>query len=189
MAQQEIKVWDIFVRVFHWLLVLTFVIAYLTGEELETLHVYAGYAVLGLLLLRVVWGFIGPQYARFSDFAYRPSEVKAFLKDTLHLRAQRYIGHNPAGGAMILLMIISLLLTSISGLAFYGIEDGAGPLAMLSGSFAGYQEAFEELHEFFANLTVLLVFVHVAGVVVESLIHHENLAKAMVTGRKRAASE
>jgi cytochrome b len=186
MMQNEIKVWDIFVRVFHWSLAAAFIVAYVTEEELLSLHVVAGYAVAGLIALRLLWGFVGTRHARFSDFVYRPAAVKAFVKDTVHLRARRYLGHNPAGGAMILLMLASLLLTGITGMALYGIEESAGPLAMLGQSYALPEGPMEGLHEFFANLTLLMVVIHVAGVLVESLIHHENLAKSMLTGVKRA---
>jgi cytochrome b len=189
MTQTQVKVWDIFVRVFHWSLVASFAVAYVTEEELLSLHVAAGYAVAGLIVLRLLWGFIGTRHARFSDFVYRPAEVKAFLKDTAQLRARRYIGHNPAGGAMILLMLVSLVLTSITGIALYGIGESAGPLAMLGQSWGGFGKPMEELHEFFANLTLLMVLIHVAGVLVESLIHHENLVKSMLTGMKRAESD
>lgn len=189
MEQGEIRVWDPFVRIFHWLLVLLFTLAYVTAEAPLRLHVYAGYAVFGLVLWRVLWGVIGTRHARFSDFAYRPSAVLAYVKDTLALRARRYLGHNPAGGAMILLMLVSLMLVSISGFAVYGLEKGAGPLALLSGAPESLEDVLEEVHEFFANLMVLLVGVHIAGVVAESLIHRENLVKAMLTGRKRAADE
>ena len=189
MVQDEIRVWDPFVRIFHWLLVLLFTLAYVTGEDWLSLHVYAGYAVFGLVLLRVLWGIMGTPHARFSDFAYRPTRVMAFIKDTLARRARRYLGHNPAGGAMILLMLISLLLVSVSGFAVYGIEKGAGPLAMLGGSGEPLEDVLEEVHEFFANFMVLLVVVHVAGVIAESLIHRENLVKAMLNGRKRVLDE
>jgi cytochrome b len=186
MEQDEVKVWDPFVRTFHWALVLSFTVAWLSGEELETLHAYAGYAVAGLVLLRMVWGVTGSLHARFSDFVYRPAEVRSFLGDTLRLRARRYLGHNPAGGAMILLMLVTLLITAVTGLAYYGIEDGAGPLAMLAGGSATMKDAMEELHEFSANLMLFLVLVHLAGVLLESLVHRENLVKAMFNGRKRA---
>jgi cytochrome b len=186
MEPSEVRVWDPFVRVFHWLLVLLFTLAYLTGEDRLSLHVNAGYAVFGLVLLRLLWGVEGTPHARFGDFVYRPATVVAYLKETLALRARRYLGHNPAGGAMIVLMLTSLVLVSVSGVAVYGIEKGAGPLAMLGGSGELLEEAFEEVHEFFANVMVLLVLVHVAGVIAESLIHRENLVKAMLTGRKRA---
>ena len=186
MEQTTVKVWDPFVRIFHWALVLSFAVAWLSGEEIETLHVWAGYAVFGLVLLRLVWGFIGTRHARFRDFIYPPAKVKAFIGDTLHRRAQRYLGHNPAGGAMIILMLISLVLVSVTGFAVYGIEAGAGPLAMLAGSSEGLKEVFEETHEVFSYLMLLLVLVHVAGVVVESVLHRENLVKAMLTGHKHS---
>jgi cytochrome b len=189
MERGEVRVWDPFVRIFHWLLVLLFTLAYATGEDWLSLHVYAGYAVFGLVLLRVLWGIMGTPHARFGDFVYRPSRVIAFIKDTLARRARRYLGHNPAGGAMILLMLISLLLVSVTGFAVYGIEKGAGPLAMLGGSSEFLEDVFEEVHEFFANFMVLLIVVHVAGVIAESLIHRENLVTAMVNGRKRALDE
>lgn len=189
MEQGEVRVWDPFVRLFHWMLVLLFTLAYVTGEDQLSLHVYAGYAVFGLVLLRMLWGVMGTPHARFGDFVYRPSKVIAFVKDTLALRARRYLGHNPAGGAMILLMLLSLVLVSVSGFAVYGIEKGAGPLAMLGGSSEFLKEVSEEAHEFFANFMVLLVLVHIAGVVAESLIHRENLVKAMLTGRKRARDD
>ena len=186
MEQNEVRVWDPFVRIFHWSLVLTFTIAWLSGDELEVLHINAGYAVLGLVLLRIVWGFIGTHHARFRDFIYPPAEVKGFLRDTLMQRARRYLGHNPAGGAMIILMLLSLVITTVTGIACYGIEDGAGPLAMLVGVPEAGGEMLEEVHEFFANLMVLLVVVHVIGVIFESQLHHESLIRAMLTGRKRA---
>lgn len=186
MKQDEVNVWDPFVRIFHWLLVLSFTVVWISGEELITLHAWAGYAVTGLVLLRLVWGFIGSRHARFSDFVHRPAVVSAYLRDTLRLRARRYLGHNPAGGAMIVLMLATLLITSATGIAVYGIEESAGPLAMLAGSSGADEEVLEELHEFCANFMLLLVLVHIAGVLVESLIHRESLVKAMFNGRKHA---
>lgn len=186
MEHKIVKVWDPLVRIFHWSLVLTFTIAYVSGEEFASLHLYSGYAVFGLILLRIVWGVAGTRHARFSDFMYRPAVIAAYLRDTLWLRARRYLGHNPAGGVMILLMLVALVLTAVSGMAITGIESGTGPLAVLAGSSETLEEAVEEMHEFLANLMVLLVVVHVAGVIVESLIHSENLVKAMFTGRKHA---
>ncbi len=186
LREKKVFVWDLLVRLFHWGLVAAFLIAYLTEDDFLTIHSWAGYIILGLLLVRVVWGFMGSRHARFSDFVYTPSQIVAFVKDTLSLRAKRYIGHNPAGGAMVLLLMLSLVLTSVTGVVLFGVDEGQGPLAflVLSGeSFWG--ELLEELHEFFANFTLFLVFIHVAGVIVESLIHRENLVSAMVDGKKR----
>ena len=159
MSGKEVKVWDPFVRVFHWSLVLSFLVAYLTEDEWLSLHVNAGYAVLGLVGLRVVWGFIGTRHARFSDFVYRPAHVRAYIRDTLNARAQRYIGHNPAGGAMIVLMMAGLLLTAISGIAVHGLEQGAGPMSGLYGLPETVENVVEAVHEFLANLMVLMVVV------------------------------
>ena len=180
-----VKVWDPLVRVFHWTLVASFTVAYLTEEELLTLHSWAGYIILGLLSVRIVWGVIGPKYARFTNFVYRPATVKQFLKDTFRFKAKRYLGHNPAGGAMVIVLMISLLVTCFTGLLVYGAEEHAGPLAhWFSGASKQWGEVTEEIHEFFANFTLLLVFFHIIGVLVESLIHKENLVSAMITGKK-----
>jgi len=185
MDNHEVKVWDPLVRIFHWSLVLAFFIAYFTEDDLLTLHVWAGYTVAGLVAFRLVWGLIGPRYARFSDFVYPPSEVKRFLRDTLYGRAKRYLGHNPAGGAMVILMLLSLILISFTGIALYGVEEGAGPLASWQSMGESVEELLEETHEVLANFMLLLVFLHVAGVLIESWLHHENLVRSMFTGRKR----
>ena len=97
-SNSQVKVWDPLVRIFHWALVTAFTIAYFTDdEELLLPHVWAGYAVIGLLLFRLLWGFVGTRHARFSDFIHAPSAALAFVRDTLKGKAKRYLGHNPAG--------------------------------------------------------------------------------------------
>lgn len=185
MSDNTIKVWDPFVRFFHWTLVAAFFIAFVTEDDLLGLHVWAGYWIGGLLLLRVVWGLIGTRHARFSDFVHRPRAVLQYLRDEVSGRARRYIGHNPAGGAMVIVLLVSLAATVFSGLIVYGGGECAGPLAgwlCTSGQWLG--EAGKAAHEFFANLTLLLVGLHVLGVVVASLLHKENLVAAMWHGRK-----
>ncbi|VAX13172.1 Cytochrome b [hydrothermal vent metagenome] len=181
-----IKIWDPLVRLFHWSLVLAFAIAYFTEEDLLDLHVWAGYTVLGLILFRIFWGFVGPRYAQFKNFVYSRNTIKAYIKDIFAFRAKRYLGHNPAGGAMIILLIIFLLITTFSGLVTYGIEKHAGPLApWLSHLGDFWEDVAEDIHEFFANFTLVLVFVHVSGVIFESRLHHENLVKSMFNGYKK----
>ncbi len=182
-TQELIKVWDLPLRIFHWLLVAGFFVAYLTEDELLTVHVWAGYLVAGLLVFRLLWGFVGNQYARFSTFLCSPAQSVAYVKDLVALKTKRYIGHNPAGAAMIVLLLVSLLMTVITGFAVYGADQAAGPLAAIG---PGQEELWEEVHEFFANFTLLLVVVHVLGVAVESYIHRENLARSMVHGYKKA---
>jgi cytochrome b len=174
MPPATVKVWDPFVRAFHWSLAALFLLAYVTGEEIQQVHIVAGYTIAGLLALRVVWGFVGPRHARFTDFVRSPRAVLAYLRDVALLRAPRYLGHNPAGGAMVVALIVMLIGTGITG------------YMMTTDAYWG-SEAFEEVHEVFANLTVGLVVVHVIGVLVASFEHRENLVKAMITGRKRRA--
>ena len=180
-----IKVWDPLVRVFHWSLVVAFFTAYFTEDDFLTLHTYAGYTVLGLILFRILWGLVGSRHARFSDFVTSPRTAWQYLKDTLRFRAKRYLGHNPAGGAMIVMLLLSLLITTLTGIAVYGAAESAGPLAAWLGNIGERgEDVLKEIHEFFANFTLLLVAIHVSGVIVESFIHRENLVKSMVNGNK-----
>jgi cytochrome b len=183
-----VPVWDRLVRVGHWTIVAGFFVAYFTEDDLLTLHVWAGYVVGVVVVLRVAWGLVGPKHARFVDFLYRPAEVFTYLCDLVTRRGKRYLGHNPAGGAMVVVLLIGLLATVGSGLVLYALEDNAGPLAGLVGPAAGGEGIWEEAHEILANLVLVLVGVHVAGVLLASYVHRENLVKAMITGRKRALS-
>ncbi|MFO8025020.1 cytochrome b/b6 domain-containing protein [Thiohalophilus sp.] len=184
-TEKEVRVWDVFVRFFHWALVLSFMLAYLSSEdEWLAVHTFAGYSILLLIGLRLIWGLVGTRHARFRDFVKHPVEIKQYLKEVFLLRPKRYLGHNPAGGAMIVLMLIALLVTTLSGLATYAVEEGAGPLAGWIAHESASREVVEDVHEFFANFTLLLVVFHVAGVLLESLLHRENLVRAMFTGKK-----
>lgn len=167
-----VKVWDPFVRLFHWSLASLFLIAYLTGDEIEKVHIVAGYTIGGLVALRIIWGFVGPKHARFANFVRSPRVVLAYLRDVALLRAPRYLGHNPAGGAMIVALLVMLAITAVTG------------FSLTTDAFWGLRWV-KEVHEVFANLTVGLVVLHVLGVVVASFEHKENLVTAMVTGRKR----
>lgn len=185
--RESVPVWDPLIRIFHWSLAGFFLLAYVTEDELLTVHVYAGYAVAGLIAFRLIWGLIGTRHARFVDFVTGPARLKHYLGQLATGRTPRYLGHNPAGAAMIIALLASLALTTLTGFALIA-GDGIGPLAgTIFSSLSG--EAFEEAHEFFANLTLFLVVLHVAGVLISSLLHHENLVKAMVTGRKQVTQE
>jgi cytochrome b len=204
-----VKVWDPLVRLGHWTLVSAFFIAYFTEEELLTQHVWAGYTVAGVVLFRIFWGFIGSEHARFRDFVQSPGVTMRYLGDIAKNRAKRFVGHNPAGGAMVLALLASLAVVTFSGLEIYAIEENAGPLAGMVSNGANNparfdlvpsayasddddhdsgresaEEFWEEVHEVSANVTLFLVLLHVAGVIVASISHGENLVKAMVTGRK-----
>ena len=172
-ASPTVAVWDPFVRIFHWCLVGLFALAFATGDEIEWLHLVAGCSIAALVALRVIWGFVGPRHARFADFVRPPREVLAYLRDAARLRAPRHLGHNPAGGAMVV-----ALLAMLAGIAATGFM-------MTTDAFWGAQWV-EDLHEGLVNATLVLIGLHVAGVLFASLVHGENLVRAMITGRKRA---
>ncbi len=212
-------VWDPLVRLGHWLLVALFAVSYLSGEEGGQLHIWSGYAIAALVIVRVAWGFVGPAHARFTDFLFTPARIARYVKNLVVGHPKRFIGHSPAGGVMVVLLLAALAGTTFTGMAQYAQEEGAGPLAPWyaaaverpdapsvigsaradegeageygeafargEGEEAEGGEAFEEIHETLANLTLALVAVHIAGVLHASWVHHENLIKAMVTGRKR----
>lgn len=184
---EMVGVWDIFIRFFHWTLATAFFIAYMTEDDLMTVHVWAGYVVGGLVVLRVLWGVVGPRYARFTDFIYRPATVLAYLRDLVSLRAKRYIGHSPPGGAMVVALLLALVAVVATGVLLYGLHDGAGPLAHLHG-YGGrsFRRLIEGIHELASNLTLALVIAHIVGVLLASFAHSENLIVAMITGKKRA---
>ena len=185
-AHATVKVWDPLLRIFHWTLVAAFVVAYVTGDEWERFHIWAGYLIMGLLLFRLVWGFVGPKHARFADFLYSPSEILAYLKALPTGKAKRYLGHNPAGGAMVFLLLASLAATTLTGLAMdeqLFSSPSTASVHWFEEDEEG-EELWEEIHEFFANFTLLLVLLHIAGVIVSSRLHDENLVRAMITGRK-----
>ena len=187
---QQIKVWDLPVRIFHWSLVVCFFVAYFTEDDFMSLHTYAGYAIIGLILFRLVWGVIGNYHAQFNHFVCRPGTVIRYLKDLFHHRAKRYLGHNPAGAAMIIVLLLSLIITSLSGLAVYATEEASGPFVGLMLHAPDFiYDGVEDIHEFFANFTLVLVGLHVVGVLLASLSHQENLIRAMWTGYKAIEKE
>lgn len=168
-----VLVWDPFVRVFHWSLAGLFVFCFATGDVWEQPHEWAGYAIAALVVSRVVWGLFGPRHARFSDFVFRPSIILGFLRDSLHFRAKRYLGHNPAGGAMVLALLGSMAVICATG--------------VMMGMDAFWGEAWvEDLHVAASWGAIALIVLHIGGVVLASIEHRENLVRAMLTGRKRA---
>lgn len=172
----KILVWDWPVRLGHWLMVGGFIVAWLTGdsESFRLVHVIAGATVLAVALFRLPWGFIGSRYARFVDFVRGPTAVKDYLASLLRLQPAHHAGHNPAGGWAIVLLLGLGILTGFSGWAMY--NDIGGDL-------------LEELHEGLATAMLTVVFVHLAGVISGSLLHEENLVRAMLNGRKRGTAD
>lgn len=174
--RRGILVWDAPVRVFHWLMVLTFAGAYLTAESehWRLLHVTLGYTMAGLVGFRIVWGLIGTRYSRFTQFVRGPAALMRYLGAALRGRPEHYAGHNPAGALAIMALLGLALAVTASGWALYNDMGG---------------DAMEEVHEAIANGMLVLVGVHVAAVLLSSRLHHENLVGAMITGRKTGQPE
>lgn len=173
-ADRGVLIWDLPVRVFHWLLVLDFAVAWLTAEseQWRLVHVISGYTVAALVAFRLLWGLVGTRHARFSSFVRGPRAVREYLGNLVRGRHKSHAGHNPAGALAIMALLALAVLTTASGWAFYNETGG---------------EWLEEVHEVLANLMVGLVLLHVAAVLVTSLLARDNLVKAMWTGRKKGA--
>lgn len=213
----EVKVWDPLVRIFHWSLVVFFTVAYISEDQIS-IHVFSGYVVLGLIVFRVVWGFIGPKYARFSQFVRGPRDVLSYTKGLLTLSPKQYLGHNPLGGWMVVILLVMLFIVTLSGLKLYAVEEGLGPFAgksnvqLIAAAYAddhgkkdhdnndskksgGHEkdnkdeEFWEDIHEATSEFMLFLIFLHVMGVLVSSLFHDEKLVKAMITGKKAVKKE
>lgn len=175
-SSQGVQVWDLPVRAFHWLLVACFAGAWLSAdsEHWRLLHVTLGYAMAGLVAFRVLWGLVGTRHARFASFVRGPAAAWRYLRSLAGPRPEHHTGHNPAGALAIVALLLLIAVTAASGWATYSELGG---------------EWLEELHEAAANTLLMVVIVHLIGVVVGSLVHRENLVRAMVTGRKRAAPD
>jgi cytochrome b len=216
--KKTIQVWSPLIRIGHWALVIAFFTAYFTEDDFMSLHAWAGYIVGMYLLIRILWGFVGGKYARFGSFIYSPGKIISYLKNLIARNPQHYVGHNPAGGAMVIALLVSLVGTTLTGMKLYAVEENKGPFAITAQQTQlqiqsvsliteakaedddedeeskalninhkvdkQAEEFWEELHELFANLTLLLVFLHVGGVIVSSIIDKGKLVKAMLTGEK-----
>ena len=176
------KVWDPIVRLTHWSLVVLFGVAYWLGGDWFGLHAQIGYSVGLLVVLRMLWGFVGPQHARFSEFVPTPRRLMAYIKSLCTGHPAEYRGHDPAGAVMIILLLLALAVTTLSGMTLFAMEH-RGPfagtaMAKLSGS------GVEAVHEFASEATMVLAGLHVLGVLVMGRVHRQRLVRAMLTGRK-----
>jgi len=172
-SAQSVRVWDPLVRILHWTTAIGVLIAFL-AEDLRDLHKTAGYVVMGALGIRIIWGFLGTPHARFTDFVPGPRQLWNYGKSVVRFREVRHLGHNPAGGAMVLALMISLALVSVTG------------WMMTLDPFWG-EDWVEDLHEAGANAMLILIPLHIGGVLWSSFRHRENLIKAMFTGDKPAS--
>lgn len=169
---EKIRVWDVPVRVSHWLLAGSFAVAYVVAESerLRNVHVIFGYTTVGLIVFRIIWGFVGSRFAQFRSFAFGPAAAIGYLRSLATKQPQHFVGHNPAGSYAIYAILLMGLATGVTGYMTLN-EFGGG--------------AAEDLHELCANIWLGVVVVHIAGVAVGSWMHRENLVRAMITGYKK----
>ncbi|MFM9834934.1 MAG: cytochrome b/b6 domain-containing protein [Methylophilaceae bacterium] len=169
---KPILVWDLPIRVFHWLLVITFAGAWLTAEseKYQLIHYAFGYSAGALVLFRIAWGFTGTKYARFSDFVKGPKAVVHHLCDmSTNMHKEQYSGHNPAGSIMMVMLLLLVLAIVVTG--YWNVKEL-------------YQSIAEDWHESLANITLWLIILHILAAVVMSYLSKINLVKSMVTGKK-----
>ena len=173
---KKILVWDLPTRMSHWLLVTAFITAFLTGdgEEWRLVHVAAGYAMAGIIVFRIFWGMTGTRYARFKSFLFSPRSVFTYLGGLLKGKPGHWIGHNPAGSYAIYTLILLGLAATASGFAVYAEIGG---------------EWLEEAHDILTYTMLGMVCFHIIGVIVSSRMHHENLVRSMIDGRKQGKNE
>lgn len=212
-TKQSVRVWDPIVRICHWGIVIAFFTAYISGDEFQGIHHWAGYSVAGLIMVRLLWGFVGTRHARFSSFVTGPGAAFRYLRGLVSGKAERHIGHNPAGAAMIIALLLSLTGTTLSGMTLLAVEEGQGPLAGILSmeqtaddsarempdnlrddgheyeehESEGSSEVVESVHSAFTYLSLALVALHILGVLASSFAHRENLVRAMFTGQKKAS--
>ncbi|OGB77425.1 MAG: hypothetical protein A2496_17155, partial [Burkholderiales bacterium RIFOXYC12_FULL_60_6] len=154
---QRILIWDLPTRVFHWTLASCFAVAWFTseGDRWLAIHVFAGYLMLGLAGFRLAWGFVGSHFSRFSNFWFSPKVALRYVRDVLQRRAERYIGHNPAGSAAIYLLLVMVLALGASGVLALGGDEQHG-IAADWFSFDQIQ-LIKQVHVLLAKVMMLVV--------------------------------
>ena len=175
-AQPNVRVWDLLVRIFHWSLVASFATAWFTSSLRGDTHQWLGLIAAALIAFRLLWGFVGSPYARFAQFIRNPRVTTCYIIDILKNREARYIGHNPAGGMMVLALLFGVAGTALTG------------YLMTTDAWYG-EDSMQITHSVFAYGVVFLLIGHIGGVVLASVRHRENLLAAMTTGNKKAPHE
>ncbi|OGS96197.1 MAG: cytochrome B [Gallionellales bacterium RIFCSPLOWO2_02_FULL_57_47] len=173
---RRILIWDAPTRVFHWLQAISFAGAYLTAESERNrdIHMAFGYILLGLIVFRLLWGFLGTRYARFSSFLFKLGEIIAYLLSLIKGKPGHYLGHNPAGSVSVWLLLALGLFLCVTGVM--ALQDDA-------------VDAVVELHGIATSIMLAVILLHVIGVLVSSVLHRENLVRSMITGFKSAETD
>lgn len=182
---KPVVVWDLPTRLFHWLLVLLLVVSFVTGKAgggWLKWHFWSGYAILALVLFRIVWGFVGSTTARFAHFVRGPAAGIAYLRDLFGRSTRIDIGHNPVGGWMVLLLLLAVLVQAVTGLFTTDDIDVVGPFNEAINSKLA--DRLSTIHRLWINLLLLLAAIHVLASLFYYVVKKQNLVLPMITGRK-----
>jgi cytochrome b len=174
--KQSVLVWDAPIRIFHWLLVVSFAGAWLTSESeaQQMIHYAFGYSACTLVLFRIIWGIVGTRYARFSQFIKGPAETIRHIKSLMTGSEHSSLGHNPAGAIAMISLMILILLIGLTG--YWSVKEFLG-------------DFMSEAHETISNITLVIVAIHVGAAIIMSFLQKENLVKSMVSGKKEGTSD
>ncbi|MDD3463535.1 MAG: cytochrome b/b6 domain-containing protein [Sulfurospirillaceae bacterium] len=184
---KKILVWSLFTRLSHLLMMVFMLVVFLTPEvkQLLSLHVALGYALAVLFGMRIVWGLMDVRYSKFKDFSFKIADLKAYMFSIFGTKKE-YIGHNPASSYAILAMIALTLLAVLSGAMAYGVKEGMGVFSFLNQTLFRDMKLFKEVHEFFANALMFVIFAHIAGVLLDKFLHKSSTLMSMVDGLKQS---
>ena len=181
--EKDVEVWGLSLRLFHWLLAIAFFVSWwAVGHDIR-LHILAGACIAGLLLYRLIWGFLGEKHAKFFSFTPSFINIKQHFLDLIKLKTRHDIGHTPIGSIMIYALFMSLFTLVISGFSLIALQMNIGPLYGLQTTYS--TEVFiQSTHHWCFEALQVLVFIHLLGVAVESILQRTNLIKSMFTGKK-----
>ncbi|WP_044416566.1 cytochrome b/b6 domain-containing protein [Halarcobacter anaerophilus] len=191
-SKNKTYVWSFLGRLSHWMLVFSFFGCYITSfyENLLTLHIAIGITVFGMLLMKIVWGLIGPKYARWSDFSFSVDALKHYFLEKIHNRYRDINpGHNPASSWFAFLVTWIGILCCLSGFFLYGIQEARGIFSFLNENYISKSYILDNIHVFLVYILLLMIFAHISGVLIEQFYHKTDMVMAMVSGYKRAKGE
>ncbi|MDD3343356.1 MAG: cytochrome b/b6 domain-containing protein, partial [Sulfurospirillaceae bacterium] len=187
---KKVLVWSLYTRVFHILLMVLMLAAFLTPEvkRLLSWHVAIGYTLALLFLFRIAWGFLDVKYSKFKDFNFKLSDLKEYMF-TVFGNKKEYVGHNPASSYAIVLMIVLTFLAVITGALTYGVKEGMGIFSFMNHTLFRDMKAFKEIHEFFSNALMAVIGAHILGVLIDKIIHRSAALQSMIDGMKPSDEE
>ena len=187
---KKILVWSVFTRVSHILMMVFMLAVFLTPEvkQLLSLHVALGYTLAVLFGLRILWGLMDVKYSKFKDFNFNLRDLKDYMFSIFGNKGE-YIGHNPASSYAIVAMIVLTFLAVGTGALAYGVKEGMGIFSFMNHTLFRDMKLFKEVHEFFANALMFVIFAHIAGVLLDKIVHKSDALTSMIDGQKVASVE